>query len=64
MGSNTSHIAVNGHGVIVKDHNHWLLAVRKVIEALIGHAAGCGAIAHQGNDAVILMQQGSCTRHA
>ena len=63
MIGHTSHIAVNGHFIVVEDHDHGLTAFGSVIQTLIDHTAGGGTVTQQRDHMVILLLQGSCPGH-
>jgi len=48
------HIGCNGHAIVVEDHDQRLAAGSGVVEPLKAQSAAHGAVADQGQDAVIL----------
>ena len=64
MPGKTPYIFPDGHFIVVEDHHHGLLAHGGIVESLVGHAAGGGAVADEGHHLVILPQQGSRPGHA
>ena len=63
MPCQTAHITLNRHFIVIEDDHHGLLTDGCVIQALIGHAAGGGAVTDQCNHIVVLPHQGSCPGH-
>ena len=59
-----AHVPVDGHFVVVEDDDQRLLALRRVIQALVDHAAGGGTVAQQGDHIVVFVQQRSGPGHA
>ena len=57
-------VAVDGHLVVIEDDHHGLAADGQVVEAFVGHAAGGGAVANEGDHIIILLQQCSGPGHA
>ena len=53
MGGHGPHIGVDGHAVVVEDDDERLPRGPGVVEALVGKAAGQGAVPDEGQDAVI-----------
>ncbi len=64
MPGDAAHVSADGHFVVVEDDDHGLAADRRVVQTLVGHAAGAGAVAQQGDDLVILVQQRPGPGHA
>ena len=56
-------VAVNGHPVVVQDDDQRLAARARVVQPLVGKAAGERAVADEREHRVILMLQGPCPRH-
>ena len=56
--------AADGHLIIVQDHHHGFLTDCQIVQRLVNHAAGGGAVAHQGDHIVVLPQQTSGPGHA
>ena len=63
MAGQAAHVFADGHGVVVDDNHHGLAADRRVVESLVGHAAGESAVADEGHHVVILLKQGSGSCH-
>ena len=59
----TAHVPADGHFIVVEDNHHRLAAHRSVVQPLIGHAAGAGAVPDQGDHIIVLMQKRSRPRH-
>ena len=55
MVGHAAHALGDGHAVVVEDDDEGFLAVPRVGQALIGQAAGEGAVTDQGQHAVVLM---------
>ena len=55
MVRNGAHIGVDGHAVVVQNDDQVLLGGPGVVQALIGKAAGQGAVADQSQHLIILM---------
>ena len=51
IGAHGSHIALDGHGVVVEHHEQRAAEVAGMIEGLVGHAAGEGAVTDDCHDA-------------
>ena len=64
MGGHGPHVGVDGHAVVVENDDQRLPGGPGVVEALVGQAAGQGAVADKGQDAVILALQGPGSGHA
>ena len=64
MPGHAAHIFADGHFIVVENDNHRFPADGGVVQTLIGHAAGGCTVANEGNDIIILFQQGSCPCHA
>ena len=63
MAGQAAHILADGHGIVVDDDHHGLAADRRVVESLVGHAAGESAVADESHHVVILLKQGSRSCH-
>ena len=57
-------IAVDRHAVVVQNHDERLAARTRIVESLIGEAAGERAVANQRQYGIILMLQRPRPRHA
>ena len=64
MMGNAAHVFANGHLIVIEHNHNRLPAVSGIVQPLIGHAAGCCTIAHQGNHLIRLLLQRSCPCHA
>ena len=64
MPRNSADIGRDGHPVIIEDHNQRLVALPRVVQALIGKSARHCAVSHQGDHMIILLLQGPRPRHA
>ena len=64
MGGHGSHVGVDGHAVVVEDHDQRLPGGPGIVEPLVGKAAGKGTVSDESQNAVILMGQGPGPGHA
>ena len=64
MAGQAAHVFADGHGVVVDDDHHGLAADRRVVQSLVGHAAGEGAVADDADHAVVLAPQCTGPGHA
>ena len=63
MPGNTSHIFSDGHFVVIQNDHHGLLAVGRIIQTFVGHAAGNSTVTDQRNHLIILVKHGSGSCH-
>ena len=59
-----AYVGIDGHAVIVDDHDDRLAGGTGVVQAFVGHTAGEGAVADQSQDAGVLVLQRSSAGHA
>ena len=64
VGGHGPHIGVDGHAVVVQNHDQGLAGGPGVIQPLIGQSPGEGPVADKGQDAVVLPPQGPGPGHA
>ena len=64
VAAETAHIGVDRHTVIIENNDHGLPGGAGIVEPLEAEAAGHGTVADQGDNAVILVEQGSGVGHA
>ena len=57
VGMDASHVAGDGHVVVVQNNDKVGLPVSGVVEGLVGHAACQGSVADDGNDLIVLSQK-------
>ena len=59
-----AHVPGDGHLVVVQNHDHPRLALARVVERLVAHAAGQRTVADEGDHAVVRMHHVPRARHA
>ena len=64
MPGHPAHIGVDGHPVIVQNHDHRLVRGPGVIQSLEAQTAAQGSVADQGQHLIVLMQQRPGPCHA
>ena len=64
MSGHGSHIGVDGHAVVIEDHDQRLPGGTGIVESLVGKTAGKGTVSDEGQNTVILMGQGPGPGHA
>ena len=63
VAAETAHIGVDRHTVVIENNDHGLPGGAGIVEPLEAEATGHGTVADQGDNAVILVEQGSGVGH-
>ncbi|KAF5066127.1 hypothetical protein DSECCO2_266720 [anaerobic digester metagenome] len=64
MAAHRPHVGVDGHAVVIQNHDQRLLGGSGVVQPLIGESAGQRPVPDQGQYTVILFLQRSCPSHS